>query len=101
MQAMSRQQSFAYARDWYRHHYWEAAGCDELSYPLDIIVFDSAVNLGVTQARELAASPGDWKDVLLRRIGLYCQKVAQTPAKGKFLRGWVNRCLSLWETCKS
>ena len=40
----------------YRKHYWEAAGCDKLPWPMCLIHFDTAVQHGVGVANELLNS---------------------------------------------
>ena len=34
----------------YKRDYWDKAQCEEIPYPLDIMLFDTAVNHGVTKA---------------------------------------------------
>lgn len=34
----------------YKRDYWEKAQCEELPYPLDVLLFDTAVNHGVVKA---------------------------------------------------
>lgn len=38
----------------YLPKYWIPAGCDDLPYPLDCVVFDMAVNMGNARSREAA-----------------------------------------------
>ena len=54
------------AAEIYLHEYWIPAHCDDLPWPLDVVVFDSAVNQGVVTAVELlqktanVAQDGSW-----------------------------------------
>ena len=77
----------------YHQDYWERAGCDELPYPMDIIVFDTAVNMGVSAAKVLLQENKDLRDYLLSRIARYVK--ITNPKNEKFLRGWLNRVLAL------
>jgi lysozyme family protein len=80
------------AREIYRAEYWEASGCDSLDEPMDMVVFDAAVNLGCRRAKELLnQSHGDWIHFLILRIKLYCS-ISQTT----FLKGWINRVVDLY-----
>lgn len=84
------------AKEIYYQNYWLKAGCDELSPPLDIIVFDTAVNCGVGRAKEFLEISSDWKDYLLRRIAFYTElKTAKF-----YIRGWVNRVVDLYYSQK-
>jgi len=38
------------ASDIYQEHYWNACRCDEINWPLNLYLFDSAVNQGVSKA---------------------------------------------------
>lgn len=101
----------------YRADYWLRARCDSCPAPLDLVLFDSAVNSGVTQATRwmqralgvtadgvagphtLAAIAAciprvtarvliDHREVLLRTLGA-------REGQGKFLAGWLNRTTAL------
>jgi len=81
----------------YRKDYWQRCGCDSMSYPMDVIVFDTAVNMGVQRALTLYQENTDWRDYLLARIQHYNSIARKNPA---FLRGWINRVIELWKTVK-
>jgi hypothetical protein len=85
------------AKEIYRRDYWEKAGCDLLSWPLDLIVFDAAVNQGVSFAREMAHECRDAPAALMYRLKKYSAIVAGRPQSAKFFRGWVNRVLLLYD----
>ena len=81
------------AKEIYYKNYWLKAGCDRLPYPFSIIVFDTAVNMGVSRALETYVKCKDWRDYLFARIEFY----AESYLANNFLRGWTNRCLDLWK----
>jgi lysozyme family protein len=102
----------------YAGDYWTPAHCDLIGDPLDVVQFDTAVNMGVGRAvRFLQASvgcavdgdfgPGTERAVAGCDVGstvaAYCQKredfyraiVAKTPDRAVFLKGWLNRLNAL------
>jgi hypothetical protein len=81
------------AADIYRHDYWEKAGCDELPWPLDMVVFDTAVNMGVRRARGFHARTRCWKAYIIERIAYY-----NRLNRKRYLHGWINRAVDLYRT---
>lgn len=81
----------------YKKDYWNVMNCDYLSYPLDVVVMDTAVNMGVGRAQAFLDLTGDWRDYLMFRIIKYNDLAKRSPI---FLRGWINRIISLWKTVK-
>lgn len=80
----------------YYENYWLKPGCDKLPFPFDIIVFDTAVNLGGRRAMEFLNAYSDWRDYLLRRVVFYSKcKGAKT-----YIRGWINRVVDLYNLVK-
>lgn len=77
----------------YRKDYWEKCGCDRLEYPLDVIVFDTAVNCGVQRALTWLQEYPSWCQYLMRRVMHYTMRGEKHP---QFLRGWLNRTVDLW-----
>lgn len=77
----------------YFHDYWRPAGCEDLPWPYDLVVFDTAVNMGVQRAKVLFKNSLDWQDYLLNRISIYTQIVK--PGTLKYFRGWINRVIEL------
>ena len=75
----------------YRTAYWEAAGCDQLTPGMALVVFDSAVNCGVSRAQEWLSQYPDPEDYLWRRIAYYRSLVQNKPLMLKFLAGWLRR----------
>ena len=86
------------AREVYRREYWDRCGCGVLDYPLDIIVMDTAVNMGVSRALELKEGAAGWQDYLFKRIGGYAEIGRKRP---EFLRGWINRVVDLYTVVKA
>jgi hypothetical protein len=83
------------AKEFYREHYWQPAGCNVFSWPMDLIIFDTAVNMGLTRALLLSAGDNKPESYFMRRIRYYV-----AISKGSqlvFLRGWINRVLALWD----
>jgi len=81
-----------YAIDFYYKEFWLKSGCDELPFPFDICVFDTAVNCGRSRAKKCFNVYSDWKDYLFKRMEFYAS-LKSINAK-KSLRGWINRvCL--------
>ncbi len=82
------------AKDIYRHHYWERAGCNGLSWPLNMVVFDTAVNMGVKRALDFLSRTESWQDYVILRIDYY----ARVLGRKTYLRGWINRSVALYRT---
>ena len=85
------------AQEIYRMEYWNPSGCDSLPEPLDLIVFDTAVNMGIKRARSFLSETSDWRDYLFLRLSYYLGRRKQYP---QFIFGWLNRLLDLWETAR-
>jgi hypothetical protein len=70
-----------------------------VDWPASLVLFDMAVNHGVTKARaamgavQLADGPPEREvyAVLAIRLYIYRRIVAADPAQKKFLRGWEHR----------
>lgn len=93
----------------YKKDYWLACRCDELPEPLDIVVFDTAVNMGQGRANGFLQiidpgnsplmPPGLATKYLELRDAKYASIVANNPSQSKFLKGWHNRMNHLREFC--
>lgn len=80
----------------YYRDYWKPASCDTLSYPCCVLVFDAAVNMGVSAALKLyKASEGNKDKFIALRKQRYVDIVKKKPADQKFLAGWLNRVQKL------
>lgn len=76
----------------YYENYWIKSGCDKLPEPLNIVVFDTAVNMGRSRAKKFLKECWGWEDFLLRRLYTYSKfKLAKL-----YFRGWSNRVLDLY-----
>ena len=84
------------AKEIYYQNYWLKCDCDELPYPFDIVVFDTAVNMGKRRALEFLDTYNDWRDYLLKRLYTY-SKFKQAKL---YFRGWANRTLDLYMSIK-
>lgn len=82
-----------YAIHFYEVHFWKRFGCDLCVYPIDIGIFDCAVNTG----RVFYEEGDSFADILFKRLNHYSAIVKQKPEQIKFLRGWMNRVILLWE----
>lgn len=102
----------------YRGNYWQPPRCEDLGAPLDLIQFDTAVNMGVGRAVRLLqqavgaetdgrfgpgtlqcvvnCEPGEvLVDYCQAREDFYRQLVARKPDMAVFLKGWLNRLNAL------
>ena len=90
----------AQAKEIYRTDYWQAANCHVLEWPLCLVVFDTAVNMGAARAQELRSKAFNWTDYIFLRIEHY-NRIAANGKNIEFLRGWLNRVIDLWRTGKT
>lgn len=86
-------------RDIYYNNYYKASGADKIQNPkLAAYVFDAAVNMGVSRAKEfLAKSGNDLNTYEQLRRNKYNQFVEYDSSQRCFLQGWNNRINSLRE----
>jgi len=82
------------AREIYKREYWFTCECQKKEWPFDIIVFDTAVNMGAKKSGVLFQENTDWRDFLLARISSYVSISNKTH--GKYLKGWLNRVMDLY-----
>lgn len=90
-----KDEAFKIAEKIYYEVYWLKVNCNMLSYPMNIVMFDTAVNMGRSRANKLFDQcTGDWRDYLLLRLYTYSKfKLAKL-----YFRGWANRVLDLYIT---
>ncbi len=93
---MPKEESRHFARGFYASTFWEAMGCDRIANPLDIIVFDTAINPGPGAAEKFLALTHNWRDYLFLRLAYY----ASARSANVFLRGWTNRVVDLWQLAR-
>ncbi|MFZ4537885.1 glycoside hydrolase family 108 protein [Propionivibrio sp.] len=106
----------------YYERYWQACSCDELHTPLDLVLFDSAVQHGVARAskwlQRVVGTIADGKigdatlfalnqmvrdnrldetidRYLAARMAFYVQIVVNDPSQRVFAKGWKNRLAAL------
>lgn len=79
----------------YHHDYWNTAGCDRLPWPLSLIVFDTAVNSGVGNAKKLLARTSDPTTYLDLRLAFYERICVLHPNLAPNLPNWRSRVRKL------
>lgn len=79
----------------YLKDYWFEAHCETVSYPMNLVVFDSAVNCGVYNARKWLSEAETPEELIEMRKSYYINLAMRKPAMSKFLRGWLNRIQDL------
>lgn len=78
----------------YYELYWSKAGCSELDYPMNIAVFDTAVNCGVGRATHWLKKAADVMAYLKLRENHYIE-LAKNEKNRVFFKGWMNRLRDL------
>lgn len=83
----------------YYKNYYKASGADMIDDPkLSIYVFDTAVNMGISVAKDLLKkSNGDINKYETLRKEKYQKYVNYDASQGRFLAGWNNRVNQLKE----
>jgi hypothetical protein len=85
----------------YYKEYWLPIGGDALPQPIALVVFDSAVNVGVTRALQwLDESGGNVDTYLSLRQQYYEDLASANPRLDQFLTGWTARVQSLADTVR-
>ncbi|GBC93872.1 hypothetical protein HRbin15_02374 [bacterium HR15] len=86
----------------YCENYWQASGADKLPPPLNIVHFDTAVNMGVGRANEFLNQVDPSLDLCTKAeeyLKLRKERYRKIAAKNQnlsvFLNGWLNRVASL------
>lgn len=79
----------------YRRDYWAKCNCDALPNGLDLVVFDTAVNMGNSRALHFLKQTDDIKKYLELRTIKYYEIVEKNPSQNRFLKGWINRISKL------
>jgi len=89
------------AKDIYRADYWDVMDCDDYEWPLCLVVFDTAVNLGMSRTSKMidelsGVNPKqDALDLIKLRKQYYTNLATKRPSLSKFLKGWMNRIYDL------
>ena len=79
----------------YWDEYWQKNTCDVMPYPLGEAFFDVCVNNGRSRADQLLSVSGDAKSFLDERDAFYKRLARLRPKSAKYLKGWLNRDVSL------
>lgn len=81
----------------YRTDYWLKSGCEGVPWPLCLIHFDTAVNMGRGRAVGfLQGARGSMTEYLNLRLLRYIQRITKEhPASKAFAKGWSNRVRAL------
>ena len=79
----------------YWEDYWQANRCEKMPFPLGEAFFDTCVNNGRDRAAKLLAISRDTKGFLDARDDFYRRLAQARPASRKYLKGWLNRDISL------
>jgi Glycosyl hydrolase 108 len=75
---------------------WMLAGCDALPYPMDVIVFDTAFNMGQSAARSILKTyNGKPIDYLFGRLVVY-KNIAKKHGHLEYLYDWMTRVIHLY-----
>lgn len=77
----------------YRQDYWLASGCDKDPWPLSVVVFDTAVNMGRGRAATFRRiSKLNIPTYLTLRLLRYHERITKEhPPSASFAKGWANR----------
>ena len=92
--------SLSTAKEIYRKDYWNAVQGDALPFPVDMCVFDCAVNMGIKTALDLYENNKDYRAYQLARIEKYIEITRKNFNLAKFFRGWVIRTIKLTRLCE-
>jgi len=91
-----RKEAYEIAKKIYYEVYWCKTGCDDLPFPFNIIVFDTAVNMGRSKAYQFLDAYEDWRDYLLLRLAFY----VECKTASKHIWGWSRRLVALYNFVK-
>ena len=94
------------AKEIYKRDYWDRVGCEGLLFPLNLVIFDTAVNMGVRSALKMLDffnqnQSINYPELLLLRIDYYRAIVTSHPNLAKYLNGWTGRVSKLYHFIKS
>jgi len=84
----------------YADEYWVPSGCDGIAHPYSTVVFDTAVNCGVSRAVMWLKQAEDIPHYIHARKNFYFDQINSNPVKVKYLKGWVNRLTDLAKYCQ-
>lgn len=104
--AKDKVEQITIAKNFYKQEFWDKLKCDDYVFPVDIVLFDTAVNLGkpralkflcdyTTKHKEIDKSAAVY--ILLRRALHYARVCNEDKNKRQYLLGWLNRIAKLYE----
>lgn len=85
------------AKEIYYNDYWLRTHCDKEKWPLNLILFDTTVNMGEGEAWRIlnkvssCTNESMANEYLSRREAVYEEIAASKPKDKKYLKGWLNR----------
>lgn len=79
----------------YQEEYWDAVGCNDIPFPFNVAVFDTAVNCGVDRASDWLRNSKNVYEFLAFRYQRYIDVVKKNPRMRKYIGGWLNRLTDL------
>lgn len=101
------------AKEIYKRDYWDAIRCDDLPYPINVLIFDAAVNQGKKAAvrmlqealkitvdgvigkQTIKAAVAASDSVCADYLSIRAVRYANTANFGRFGRGWMRRLFHL------
>src|SRR5574341_696256 len=81
--------------------YWQKFGCDKMTWPMNVIVLDTGINMHTSIVEVLQKNSLDWQYFLFRRILQYLLIVKLNPQMLQFLRTWIGRVYRLYRFIRS
>jgi lysozyme family protein len=81
--------------DIYAEDYWVPSGAVDCRWPMNLLIFDAAVNHGVSRAKRWAIKATGPMDFLAIREKFYADLILARPSSAKFRRGWMARVNAL------
>lgn len=88
-----KDEAFEICKETYKNKYWDRAKCYDYPQEVATVMFEYAVNPGIgALEKALKENPSDWKDLLLKRIEYFSDRNNK-----KYIRGWVRRCIDLYQ----
>lgn len=90
------QLTLAQAQEIYRRDYWNALGCDELTWEMALVTFDCAVNQGAGTARSVHAVTANAAEFQGERALRY----ARLPTFDRYGRGWMRRLFNVFKAAQ-
>lgn len=85
-----------YSKKFCKENIWDVLDCDKLKCPLNIVIFDLAIDVGIRRTKNLLKITTDYTEVLLHRIEFYLYTIRDF----KVLHTCIERIIELWKICK-